>query len=87
LPVREGSTWRQHIPAGATPRRGASVNWVSIVAVPQGACIAWGYYARSANVSSCSFDGGDTWEAAKPIIETPDGPGASQDTGATPELV
>ncbi len=86
--VRASSTWQQHIPAGSTARPGASVNWVSIVAVPHGACIAWGYYARSANFSSCSFDGGDTWEAAKPIIETPDVPDyTNQDTGSTPELV
>jgi hypothetical protein len=83
-----GQRWQVHEIAGEADQSGWVVNWVSAAAVPGGACVAWGYDARSGNFSSCSFDQGETWEGAKPIVQTPDTVDSRlQDTGATPELL
>lgn len=81
-----GTAWQTRRIGGHAERAGWSPNWVSLTAIPGGACVAWGYYSRSGNYSSCSFDGGDRWEDAKPIIETPESEG-DVDQGLTPELL
>ncbi len=63
--------WQERLIPGDVTHDDWEINWVSTVAAGDtGVCLAWSHYARSGVYSACSFDRGDTWEAAKPIIET-----------------
>lgn len=96
---RDGASgpWqRAMIPGAARMVSDQAINWTSIVALtrPGGQrwiCVAWGSYARSANLAACSRDDGTSWEAAAPIITTPplaaDAEYTTSDTGSTPELL
>jgi len=81
--------WSHQAVPGSSVRSMWSPNWTSIVSTPRGGCVAWGYYAASGNYASCSFDGGTSWEPAKPIIDTYPGTCdyTHSDTGSTPTLL
>lgn len=91
---RPGGPWqRRSVPGAAAVGAGHDVNWISLVAAERPAsgdrlCLAWGYYAHSGNYSSCSADGGASWQPPAPIITTPASADfTAEDTGATPELL
>ncbi|MBA3947093.1 MAG: exo-alpha-sialidase [Herpetosiphonaceae bacterium] len=80
--------WSSGRVPGASVRRMWQPYWTSIVATPRGGCLAWGYWGASGNYASCSFDGGGSWEPAKPLIDTYPGDEYQQsDTGSTPTLL
>ncbi len=70
--IRDGDEpWQERMVPGDVTHDDWEINWISAVAVGDTAvCLAWSHYARSGVYSACSFDRGDTWEAAKPIVET-----------------
>ncbi len=86
--MRDGDgPWQERLIPGDVTHDDWEINWLSAVAAEDtGVCLAWSHYARSGVYSACSFDRGDTWEAAKPIVETyplnPEG-----DSAFTPTLL
>ncbi|MDP9315361.1 MAG: hypothetical protein M3R24_31610 [Chloroflexota bacterium] len=70
--VRDGNgPWHERSIPGDVTHDDWEINWISAVKARDSAvCLAWSHYARSGVYSACSFDRGDTWEAAKPIVET-----------------
>lgn len=82
-----GGAWKERRIGGNVTHDDWEINWISAVRAGENrVCVAWSHYAHSGTYSSCSFDRGDTWEAAKPIIETyPAQDGA--DSGYTPSLL
>ncbi len=70
--IRDGEgLWHERMVPGDVTHDDWEINWISAVKAGDTAvCLAWSHYARSGVYSACSFDRGDTWEAAKPIVET-----------------
>jgi len=86
--IRDGNgPWRERRIGGNVTHTGWEINWISAVAAGDRAvCLAWSHYTMSGVFSTCSFDRGESWEAAKPIIETyPPMDGA--DSAFTPALL
>ncbi len=69
---RDGNgPWQERMVPGDVTHDDWEINWLSAIAAGDTTvCLAWSHYARSGVYSSCSFDRGETWEAAKPIVET-----------------
>jgi hypothetical protein len=83
---RDGDRWRQPRIDGRIGQSDWQANWVSLTTDgDRVVCVAWSYYARPGTASSCSFDVGSSWEAAKPIAETTSGPFERQ--SSAPALV